>query len=925
MAISEVKEVEEKEESESIITSAKGIYAAVILKGRTHAENKEISDVDVKDSSNIALMADSSIEGSYYVWYWCPSVDGTYKTSGRSYERVNVPRYDERGEEIVYYVGDIIDISFDGGQLGAPRFVRYWGLVNTSEGTEVVKSNIVGIKSGDFPSVLPDALNLYKNQEGTPAFNLYPYLYKILTGSEDIDDPGNKYYTKNGTDSEFCESLGSGSTQSGDVINSRFTYSFLPFSSYWTYVWVSRGGESNLKGWKPFEHEIVSGPFRTDASPWSHLQPYWVFSNTDNDITNIQNLIKYLTAIKYQGADRAKSQVTEIYTFYTEPLNKAYWDAVPEEYKEKNDKGYIPYEEFSRGPNSRVTVKTNKGGWWEFWKAETEQYTMYTEPILKAISSTDKEKVPLVKEAIRSYLTSVLNIALSKFTDVRADCYFDALVYVSLYQYVRHFYNFSVVITTSSIETDPPNTGDIRSMLSGINANRKTYNKILAWAKTLFSNKDLLKEDPEGIREHALNEISSWSPVDEDVWASTTENEITDKTIKILNNLQMIYKLITTIDEKYPLIEGWLKLFEDDEKIKNAIKRLQFIRDMIKNVGESEFVEKVNENTLINNGSIGSVGELAWPVPYASVSKTSISCGFTGSKIVPDDPSIHPSGHKGVDISVGGIFGKPIIAVTSGTVFKAVDGYEDVRNDSAGYGNHVIIIGDNVATLYGHCQKGSVSVKTGDRVTAKTVIANVGTSGYSTGPHLHFEVRPGTGNSYYNRTAVDPLEYYFGTKVSTSSSGTGSLSGNAKLCAEALKKLGLNNAAVAGVMGNIERESGFNPAALGTYAGNNYYGLFQCGPYISPDFLKKVPDWKTNISGQINYIWDYIGEGLRNTLKNVSNDEAGVKVATERFLHSFEKPCQDDGHPQWPVYYECTEFKNQRFPKAKVHFENLNK
>lgn len=929
MSITEVKnnEIREKEEAESIITSAKGIYAAVILKGRTYAENSNISDTDVT-ANNALQPTPPSADGSYYVWYWCPSVDGEYKTVGRSYERVNVPLYDERGKKLTYVVGDIIDISFDDGQLGAPRFVRRWGLVSTEEGLEVIKSNVIGIKTGYFSSTMPDALDLYQNQEGTPAFNLYPYLYRVLTGSSNIDDPNNEYYSKfseKGDSSFYTPSKGSGDTASFDCISSRFTYSFLPFSSYFT---MASGKESDLADWDPFEHEMLASN-RSSASYRAHLEPYWKFNDIDNDITNIQNLIKYLIAVRDYGSDGAKSEATKISVFYTEPLNKAYWDSIPEDSKEINDEGYVPYEEFSRGPNSVFGIKVKKKGWFRE-TTSSESRTLYSKPILEAISPKSGEGLPLVKEAIRSYLTTILNVSLSKFTETRADNYFDALVYVSLYQYVRYFYDFSVKVTTSSIGTDTPSTKDIGEMaMSEISEHRSMYNNILIWAKELFENTDeetdLLKSVESDIRETAYEQISGYQTVKVDEKFSSIEDEISDKIANILHSIQIVYRELKSVNEKYAIVEGWLNLFKTDTKIAQAIQRLSYIRDMINEIGEEDFVTIITSESGPNDGSVGSVGELAWPVPYAPVAKSSIFSGFTGSKIVPTDRT----NHNGVDISVGGIAGKPIFSATSGTVFKAVDGYTDGIWDDGktipSAGNHVIIIGDNVATLYAHCQKNSVLVKTGDTVSKRQEIACVGTSGYSTGYHLHFEVRPGTGNSYWDRKPVDPLEYYLGTKASTSSPGTGSLSGNAKVCAEVLKNLGLNNAAVAGILGNIEQESGFNPAALSTYAGDNYYGLFQCGPYISPGLLKAVPDWKTNISGQINYVWNYIGDSLRNAIKNVSNDEAGVKIATERFLHGFEKPCQEKGHPHWPAYYECVEFKSRRFPKAKVHFNNLNK
>jgi len=86
--------------------------------------------------------------------------------------------------------------------------------------------------------------------------------------------------------------------------------------------------------------------------------------------------------------------------------------------------------------------------------------------------------------------------------------------------------------------------------------------------------------------------------------------------------------------------------------------------------------------------------------------------------------------HEGVDIAAGS--GSPVRAATDGVVKKA--------SWYGGYGNAVIIDhGGGVQTLYGH--NSSLSVQPGDRVRAGQVIAKVGSTGDSTGPHLHFEVQ----------------------------------------------------------------------------------------------------------------------------------------------------------------------------------------
>ena len=96
--------------------------------------------------------------------------------------------------------------------------------------------------------------------------------------------------------------------------------------------------------------------------------------------------------------------------------------------------------------------------------------------------------------------------------------------------------------------------------------------------------------------------------------------------------------------------------------------------------------------------------------------------GFTGA-----------GGHRGLDIS--GPVGSTIVASDSGTV--VVSGWHDVTERSYGY-YIKIDHGNGIATLYAHCSQ--LLVSAGEPVVAGQPIALMGSTGNSTGPHLHFEV-----------------------------------------------------------------------------------------------------------------------------------------------------------------------------------------
>jgi murein DD-endopeptidase MepM/ murein hydrolase activator NlpD len=130
------------------------------------------------------------------------------------------------------------------------------------------------------------------------------------------------------------------------------------------------------------------------------------------------------------------------------------------------------------------------------------------------------------------------------------------------------------------------------------------------------------------------------------------------------------------------------------------------------------------------SGQIG--GELAWPTAGAIVS------GF-GYRTHPIYGTTRF--HSGVDID--GACGQPIFAAEDGTVLSA--------GSNGGYGLATVVDhGNGLSTLYGH--QSSLGVSSGQRVERGQQIGLVGTTGLSTGCHLHFEVR-------VNGEPVDPVPY----------------------------------------------------------------------------------------------------------------------------------------------------------------------
>ncbi len=128
----------------------------------------------------------------------------------------------------------------------------------------------------------------------------------------------------------------------------------------------------------------------------------------------------------------------------------------------------------------------------------------------------------------------------------------------------------------------------------------------------------------------------------------------------------------------------------------------------------------------------GGSGRLQNPCPAAYISSE------FGGRTSPG--GIGSTNHKGRDYAAS--TGTPIYAAASGTVIEV--GYNGAR------GNYVIINHGDLATLYQHCSR--ILVSTGQSVSTGQNIALVGSTGASTGPHLHFEV-------WVNGTPVDPRLY----------------------------------------------------------------------------------------------------------------------------------------------------------------------
>jgi murein DD-endopeptidase MepM/ murein hydrolase activator NlpD len=194
------------------------------------------------------------------------------------------------------------------------------------------------------------------------------------------------------------------------------------------------------------------------------------------------------------------------------------------------------------------------------------------------------------------------------------------------------------------------------------------------------------------------------------------------------------------------------ELFTEAREAKAAVKSLISQRANALRIAEEEqaaeeqrladleAAREALQAQIAQSASTGTAtGKLIWPMPGYSAG------GGVGWRVHPVYG--YKSCHTGVDISAPS--GTQIIAARGGTVIWTKSG--------GPYGNNTLIDhGNGLATFYAH--QTSFAVSGGERVRKCEVIGYVGSTGYSTGPHLHFEV-------HINGVPHDPMGWFGGTKT----------------------------------------------------------------------------------------------------------------------------------------------------------------
>lgn len=221
-----------------------------------------------------------------------------------------------------------------------------------------------------------------------------------------------------------------------------------------------------------------------------------------------------------------------------------------------------------------------------------------------------------------------------------------------------------------------------------------------------------------------------------------TKSQIAEKNEKLKNDKNTKQAKVNSLTEDEKELESQLSAYNAEmEKIAAAERKAKAEEDARKKKEQSSTGGNTGSTgstgaTGGTSGTVTSSGKMTWPIPgYNTITS------YFGYR---NHPIYHTwKLHSGID--VGAPTGAKFVAADDGTVLIASYGY------NGGYGNYVVINhGNGITTRYGHGT--TILVSAGQKVTKGTPVLTVGSTGASTGPHAHFEVR-------VNGTAVNPLNY----------------------------------------------------------------------------------------------------------------------------------------------------------------------
>ncbi len=228
--------------------------------------------------------------------------------------------------------------------------------------------------------------------------------------------------------------------------------------------------------------------------------------------------------------------------------------------------------------------------------------------------------------------------------------------------------------------------------------------------------------------EEIYNKISDMAVITYKMYAVAINN----KNSVYVDTLQEAEEAVSKIKEEYANKLDQIQISVDEIYTKNIeqVEQTVEVASAIQ-TAEIELQEAVKEMQKIKSATLDGVYFAVKPVSGTITSR------FGANESIRDHT------HKGMDIAAP--YGTKIVA--------AADGKVTYSGWMGGYGNLIIITHENgIQTYYGHCSK--LLAKVGDEVKAGNEIAKVGSTGFSTGNHLHFEIRK-------NGNQINPQKYLY--------------------------------------------------------------------------------------------------------------------------------------------------------------------
>lgn len=234
--------------------------------------------------------------------------------------------------------------------------------------------------------------------------------------------------------------------------------------------------------------------------------------------------------------------------------------------------------------------------------------------------------------------------------------------------------------------------------------------------------------------------------------------------------------------------------------------------------------------------------------------------------------------HRGIDIAMAK--GTRLDANIGGKVVASGDAKKNGMSST--YGNVVVIQDTNgMKHIYAHLDK--AIAKLGDTITAGMQIGTIGSTGTSTGNHLHYEINK-------NGNPIDPSNYLNDARNGKVSASYSSSSNQQTVVWNYFKNKGLNDKAIAGIMGNIQQESGFNSSAVNKSSGAS--GIFQwLGGRKNglQDYAKSVGKSWSDLQVQLDYAWKELQGSEKKSLASLQRNDLSASQHASEFDRLFER------------------------------------